>query len=174
MTSYLDQVKAEAQAIIDAKGENGETSIPVYDPAAFDYRPVGGEKVVGCLDGVHRVEVRNTGRYVRGDGFWKSVMRGLLGQRKAHLVMGSPVRVAEKEQRVTATGQLIVTDKAVAFEGDTKNERLAWRKIADVELLSDGVQISKRSGPPRVYAFTQPDPKFAAVLFVMSKGKPVG
>jgi len=43
-----------------------------------------------------------------------------------------------------------------------------------VELLSDGVQISKRSGPPRVYAFTQPDPKFAAVLFVMSKGKPVG
>jgi hypothetical protein len=52
----------------------------------------------------------------------KSVARGLLGQRVSH--RGSPVRVAEKEKRVTATGQLVVTDKEVSFEGDNKNERL--------------------------------------------------
>jgi hypothetical protein len=86
--------------------------------------------------------------------------------------MGSPVRLAEKEQRVTATGQLIVTDMAVAFEGDAKNERLTWRQVADVELLADGAKITKRSGPPRVYAFTRLDPKFAAVLLAMSKRQP--
>jgi hypothetical protein len=164
MASSLDQVQDEIRALVGDKKRDDETSIWVYDPAAFNYRAVGGEKVVGCLDGVQRVEVRNTGRYFRGDRFWKSLMRGLLGRKKAYLIMGSPEQVAEKEQRVTATGQLIVTDKALAFEGDAKNERLTWQQIADVKLLADDVEISKRTGPPRTYAFTLPDPKFAAVL----------
>jgi hypothetical protein len=170
--SYIDQVQAELQAIVVDMKTDGKASLPVYDPAAFDYRPVGDEMVLGCLDGVQRVEVRNTGRHFRGGGFWDAIARGFLGQRRAHLLMGSPVRVAEKEQRVTATGQLIVTNKAVAFEGDAKNERLTWQQVADVELLADGARITKRSGPPRTYVFTKLDSKFAAVLLAMSKAKP--
>ena len=169
MASYLEQVKAEVQGFLDAKDEHGKLSIPICDPTAFNYRPVGREKVVGCLDGAKRLEMRNTGRYYRGGGFWDAFGRAFLGRRYAPILMGSPQRIAEREQCVTATGQLIVTDKAVSFEGDTTNERLSWAKIADVELLEDGVKITRRSGPPRIYAFTRFDPKFAAALFVMSK-----
>ncbi len=90
MTSYLEQVNAEVQGILDAKDEHGKSSIPIYDPAAFNYRPVGSEKVVGCLDGVQRLEVRNTGRYYRGGGFWDAFGRAFWGRRYAPILMGSP------------------------------------------------------------------------------------
>jgi hypothetical protein len=82
--------------------------------------------------------------------------------------MGSPTRVAEKAQQVAATGQLIVTDKAVVFEGDARNERLTWRQVADVGPLENGVMISRRTGKPRVYVFTKTEPRFSAVLWIMS------
>lgn len=64
MPAYLEQVQAEFRALVDGQSK-GEASIPFYDPADFNYRPVGSEKLVGCLEGVNRVEVRNTGRYFR-------------------------------------------------------------------------------------------------------------
>jgi hypothetical protein len=42
-------VKTEVQVFVHAKDEDGKSSIPIYDPAGFDYRPVEKGKVVGCL-----------------------------------------------------------------------------------------------------------------------------
>jgi hypothetical protein len=64
--SFTEQITAEVQALINSKNADGKSTIPFYDPADFNYRPVGNEKVVGCFDGVQRLEVRNTGRYFRG------------------------------------------------------------------------------------------------------------
>jgi hypothetical protein len=76
--SYIEQVKTEFEAIAATRADDGKATIQIYDPAAFNYRPVGDEKVVGCLDGVQRLEVRNAGRYFRGGGFWDAVARGFL------------------------------------------------------------------------------------------------
>ncbi|WP_322892445.1 MULTISPECIES: hypothetical protein [unclassified Yoonia] len=83
-----------------------------------------------------------------------------------HRVGSGSIRT-EKSWQATARGRLLVTDKAVVFEGGERNERITWTQVANVELLIDGFTIAKRSGPPRTYQVNNPDPKFAAVLELM-------
>jgi hypothetical protein len=81
--------------------------------------------------------------------------------------VGSGSIRTEKKWQATARGRLLVTDKALVFEGGDKNERITWTQVANIESFLDGFIIAKRSGPPRTYVATSPDPKFAAVIELM-------
>ena len=71
---------------------------------------------------------------------------------------------SEKSWQITAKGRLLATDKAIDFESSEKNERITWPQVYDIALMVDGFKIAKRSGPPRMYAVDDPDPRFGAIV----------
>lgn len=117
---------------------SGIVSVPVLNAADFGYRPVAKENLLAIQNGVTRMEMKSTGRHP-----------------------------SEKSWQATACGRLLVTDKAIVFEGVEKNERLTWAQVANLEVLLDGFTISKRSGLPRTYQIDRPDATFAAVVEFM-------
>lgn len=84
--------------------------------------------------------------------------------------VGSTNIKAEKTAQTTARGRLLITDKAIVFEGDNKNDRITWSQLANIELHLDGLTLAKRTGPPRTYSVSSPNPNFVAILeFMLSK-----
>jgi hypothetical protein len=108
------------------------------------------------------MEMKSSGRYRTGGASVSiPIMKGVRYR------VGSGSIRTEKTLQATDHGRLLVTDKAIVFEGGGRNERITWVQVADVELMLDGFRIAKRSGPPRLYRVGAPDPKFAAVVEVM-------
>jgi len=158
-TKYIDAIETERQQMI--KGE-GRASLPIIDASTEGYRPVGKENLCAVQYGATRMEMKSTGRYrTNGASISIPIVKGVRYR------VGSGTIRGEKTWQATDTGRLLVTDKAIVFEGDAKNERITWGQVADVELLKDGFSIAKRSGPPRTYAVDEPSPKFAAVIELM-------
>ena len=138
-------------------------SLPVIEPSAVGYRPVGGEKLIAIHDGISRMEFKSTGRYrSHGSSVSIPIVKGV-----RYRVGNTSVR-AVKEWQATAIGRLLITDKAVAFESPERNDRMNWSQIASVELHVDGFTIAKRSGPPRRFVARNPDPQFAAILDIVA------
>lgn len=154
---------AEIDAVRQSLLTSSETaSIPVLNAADYGYRPVAKENLLAVQNGATRMEMKSTGRYkTGGTSVSIPIVKGVRYR------VGSGNIRTEKSWQATAHGRLLVTDKAVVFEGGAKNERITWTQVADVELLIDGFTISKRSEPPRTYQVAFPDPKFAAVVELM-------
>ena len=64
-------------------------------------------------------------------------------------------------------GRLLLTDKAIVFECSARNERILLKQVANVEFHLDGFAIAKRTGAPRFYEVSSPDPSFAAILHLL-------
>lgn len=143
--------------------DENSASLPVLSAASIGYRAVGRENLIAVHDGISRLEYKSTGRYrTHGASFSVPIMKGV-----RYRVGSTSVRT-QKEWQVIASGRLIVTDKAVAFESPERNERITWTQIAGVELHIDGFTIAKRSGPPRRFIAANPDPHFAVVLELLA------
>ncbi len=132
--------------------------------SAFDYgyRPVAKESLIAVQDNASRLELKSSGTYrASSASVSMPIVKGVRYR------VGSSRIIAEKSLQVTASGRLLITDKAVVFESPQSNERITWGQIASVELMIDGYKIAKRTGPPRTFVVNSPDPKFAAVLELM-------
>jgi hypothetical protein len=153
---YSDLINAEREVLLNS---SNVASIDTLDPVYFSYRPVQGEKLLAVEQSVSRYELKSTGRYA-GGAFSLSVpiVKGL----RYRAVVGRTA--SQKQYQITDTGRLVLTDKAVAFEGSEKNERIPWTQIADIEFLLDGYRISKRTGPPRMFSVASPDPRLQRCL----------
>lgn len=64
-------------------------------------------------------------------------------------------------------GRLLITDNALVFEGDTRNDRWTWAQIANVEILLDGYAVARRKGSPILFGARQQDPRTCAVMTLM-------
>lgn len=156
---YSSRIDAVKQSFLTG---SDTASLPVLSAGDFGYRPVGKENLLAIQDGAVRMEMKSTGSYrTGGTSVSIPIVKGVRYR------VGSGRVYSEKSWRATARGRLLVTDKAVIFEGDEKNERITWSQVANVEVLLDGFTISKRSGPPRTYQVFNPDPKFSAMLELM-------
>jgi len=157
--AYSSEVESAKQTLLTS---SNSASLPVLKASDVGYRPVAKENLLAVQDGATRMEMKSTGRYkTGGTSVSIPIMKGVRYR------VGSGSIRTEKSWQATARGRLLVTDKAVVFEGGDRNERITWTQIANVELLLDGFTIAKRSGPPRTYLVNSPDPKFAAVLELM-------
>lgn len=157
--AYSNEVESAKQTLLTS---SSSASLPVLKASDVGYRPVAKENLLAVQDGATRMEMKSTGRYkTGGTSVSIPIMKGVRYR------VGSGSIRTEKSWQATARGRLLVTDKAVVFEGGDRNERITWTQIANVELLIDGFTIAKRSGPPRTYQVNNPDPKFAAVLELM-------
>ena len=158
-STYLADIESAKQSLMTS---SETASMPVLSAAEYRYRPVAKESLLAVQDGATRMEMKSTGRYkTGGTSVSIPIVKGVRYR------VGSGSIRTEKSWQATASGRLIVTDRAVVFEGGEKNERITWTQVADAELLVDGFRISKRSGPPRTYRVASPDPKFAAVVELM-------
>ena len=154
--AYSNEVQSAKRTLLTS---SSSVSLPVLKASEFGYRPVAKENLLAVQDGATRMEMKSTGRYKTGGASVSiPIMKGVRYR------VGSGSIRTEKSWQATARGRLLVTDKAVVFEGGDRNERITWTQIANVELLIDGFTIAKRSGPARTYQVNNPDPKFAAVL----------
>ncbi|WP_109312472.1 hypothetical protein [Ruegeria sp. AU67] len=167
VATYQDKIDAARQELItvpsdDLKEGTMAASMPVLDPTHYGYRPVAKESLVAVQDDVTKMEFKSTGNFgAVGGSVSIPIAKGVRFR-----VGGGNVK-RHKEWQGTSHGRLLLTDKAFVFEGDQKNERITWGQVADIEFLTDGFQVAKRTGPPRTFAVSNPDPKFAAVLDLM-------
>lgn len=157
--AYSAEIDAAKQGLLTS---SETASLPVLNAADYSYRPVAKENLLAVQDGATRMEMKSTGRYkTGGTSVSIPIVKGVRYR------VGSGSIRTEKSWQATARGRLLVTDKAIVFEGGEKNERITWTQVANVELLLDGFTIAKRSGPPRTYQVGTPDAKFAAVVELM-------
>lgn len=156
---YNASINHERQALLTTPDS---MSLKPLDSLDYGYRPVAKENLIAVQDNASRYELKSSGTYrTSGTSVSIPIAKGIRYR------VGSGRIRSEKTWQTTATGRLLITDKAVVFESPQKNERITWGQIADVELMVDGYQIAKRSGPPRTFVVDSPDPKFAAVLELM-------
>ena len=59
-------------------------------------------------------------------------------------------------------GRLVITSKALVFEGETRSDRLVYSSLSHIEAKRDGVEVRKRNGPRR--AFRTGDPQLLALI----------
>ena len=163
---FPDRVEAAMNAMMQPTSDQdfSEVAFPILTPSEWGYRPVGRERLIAVLDNVKRLEMKGTGR-VASHGLSVSIpiVKGVRYR------IGSARIAAEKRMHVTDTGRMIVTDKAVSFEGKARNERMTWTQIANVELRRDGVVIAKRTGSPRTFEFAREEPEVAAILLLLER-----
>lgn len=113
---YLDAVDAARHSMVVRKNR---VSLPVLEASSLGYRPVGKEVVVNVQYDAVRIENKSTGRYgTSGASVSIPVVEGVRFRVGAGSIRG------EKSWQATDTGRLILTDKAIVFEGSAKNERI--------------------------------------------------
>jgi hypothetical protein len=157
--AYSSAIANVKQALITGKDS---ASLPVLSASEHGYRPIAKENLLAVQDGATRMEMKSTGRYrTGGHSVSIPIMKGV-----RYRVNSGAIRT-EKAWQATARGRLLVTDKAIVFEGGDRNERVTWTQVANIELLLDGFSIAKRTGPPRTYEVHSPDPEFAAIVELM-------
>lgn len=156
------EVELQSLMKVDEDGDAVSLALPDLDPAEYRYRRVAGETLHHVVDGVSRIEMKSTGR-VAGHGLTFSIpiMKGVRYRVGAGRIAG------QKKPQVTDSGRLLITSKAVAFEGSVKNDRLNWTQIADIDFHSDGISVMRRTGPVRVFEFTEEDIRAQAILMLL-------
>lgn len=156
---FADALEAAWQGM--RTGDKSAT-LPVISASEAGYRPVGGENLVALQNGVARREMRSTGKYQTSGG---SISIPLGGGVRYRVGTGS-IR-AEKAMTTVASGRLLLTDKAVAFESREGNTRLTWGQISDLNIARDGVVFHRRNGKPLIFATDALDPQFAAAALLL-------
>lgn len=66
-------------------------------------------------------------------------------------------------------GELFITNKAFAVQGDT-NFRKGWKSIGEIQFLLNGYQVYPRNGRARFFASKKFDPEIAVLIDVMLAG----
>ncbi|MCV9965112.1 hypothetical protein OIU34_24835 [Pararhizobium sp. BT-229] len=156
---YNSLINFERQALLSAPDR---MTLQPLDPGDYRYRPVGKENLIAIQENASAFELKSSGNYrTSGASISIPIVKGVRYR------VGAGRIASEKSWQVTATGRLLITDKAVVFESPEKNDRITWGQIADVELMVDGFRIAKRTGSPKTFVVNSPDPKFAAVLELM-------
>lgn len=122
--AYSAEIEAARQSLLTS---SETASMPVLKAADYGYRPVAKENLLAVQDGATRMEMKSTGRYkTGGTSVSIPIVKGVRYR------VGSGSIRTEKSWQATARGRLLVTDKAVVFEGGEKNERITWTQVADV------------------------------------------
>ena len=106
---------------------------------------------------------------------WKSTGRYSFGGASVSVPVAKGIRVRvgggsvarEKAFQVTDRGRLLVTDKALAFEGRKRNERWTWGQLADIEIYRNGYAIHRRRGKPVTFKWSNAKPNVCAVIDLM-------
>lgn len=73
----------------------------------------------------------------------------------------------QKKPQMTDQARILITSKAIAFEGSAKNDRLTWTQIADTDFHNDGISVMRRTGPARTFQFAKDDLRAQAILMLM-------
>ena len=146
------------KAIGALKTGEGTASLSTMDAAEHEYRLVGNEKLMAIQNDATRMETKSTGQYsMSGSSISIPIVKGI-----RYRVGGGNI-TRNKEFMATAKGRLLITDKAVVFESDEKNERYTWGQISDIEILLDGFTIQKRRGLAHTYSVENFNYEFAAI-----------
>ena len=66
-------------------------------------------------------------------------------------------------------GELFITNKAFAVQGDT-SFRKGWKSIGEIQYLLNGYQVYPRNGRSRFFAWKKFDPDMAVLIDVMLAG----
>ncbi len=156
LQSLKERIGSSREALLS--GSN-TASLPLLDASDFGYRPVFQEKLIAVQDDVTQMEFRGTG-HQRTGGASVSIP---MGKEVLYTVSSGSIR-SQKDWHPLASGRLLITDKAIVFEGDAGNERITWGKVAEIETRPDGYEVSTRGDPPRTYRVSRLDLKFAAIL----------
>ena len=63
-----------------------------------------------------------------------------------------------------ASGTLYLTDKRIIFIGDRKSSDMAYKKLLDVKVFTNGIEIIKNSGKPDYFMMRQEDSEYANII----------
>ncbi len=153
--------KAIGALITSVDGVTSGASISTLDAAEHEYRLVGDEKLMAIQNNATRREMKSTGQYsTSGSSFSIPIVKGI----RYRFGMGNITR--KQEFMATAKGRLLITDKAVVFESEEKNERYTWGQISDMGFASNGFVIQKRKGASHTYLVESFNYEFAAIADV--------
>lgn len=163
--SPQDQILALMESFVDSERSTDDhmvLAIPALDASDYRYRRVGGETLYHVVEGVSRVEMKSTGRVAsRGFAFSIPIVKGVRYRVNTGKI------AAQKKMQVTDRGRLVITDKAVSFEGGNKNDRLTWTQIADIDFSLDGITVMRRTGAARMFAFDSEDYRASAIMMLL-------
>ncbi len=139
-----------------------KATVPLLDAAEFGYQTTFQEKLLAVQEDVTQMEFTGSG-LVRTGGVAVSMPVGVAGR---YRVSSGSVRSRRAWQAV-AKGRLLITDRAIIFDGDGLRERITWGKVSEIETRVDGYEVIKLGDPPRTYAVSRLDTNFAAILELM-------
>ncbi len=139
-----------------------KAAVPLLDAAEFGYQTTFQEKLLAVQEDVTQMEFTGSG-LVRTGGVAVSMPVGVAGR---YRVSSGSVR-SRRAWRAVAKGRLLITDRAIVFDGDGMHERITWGKVSEVETRVDGYEVIKLGEPPRTYAVSKLDTNFAAILELM-------
>ena len=157
--AFQSEIGAEIDKLMF--GEH-KASFPVLDAADHGYRLVAGEKLLRVHEGLSRMEWKSTGRYSYGGA---SVSVPIAKGMRVRVGGGNIAR--ERAFQATNQGRLLVTSKALAFEGRERNERWTWSQVADVEICKNGYVVHRRRGKPVTFTWGKAKPDVCAVIDMM-------
>lgn len=150
-----DQIDRELRTL--TRGDRA--SLPVLDSFKYSYRAVRGERLICVHDDVIRIECRSTGRY----GYTGASLSVPVGG-GVRIRVGTGQIAARRNWHEVAQGRLLVTDKALAFESGSQNQRWTWNQIANVEICTDGYAIFRRHGKPVLLVWRESRPRVCAII----------
>lgn len=157
-----ERLQSSIDHAIDQLTDGNSASFEALDAVEYGYRPVSGETLLQVHNGLRRMEMKSTGRYSHsGTSVSVPITKGVRIR-----VGGGSVARGKSYQEID-TGRLLVTDKALVFEGRTRNDRWTWGQIADVDICRDGYAIHRRRGKPVELLWSQAEPMVCAVIDIL-------
>lgn len=141
--AYVSAIAAHGVSLI---GTQGKDTLKAIDPVPHGYRLVAGEKLLAALD-ASLIEIVATGR-----------------NKSFRSYDNTGYYLREKVEQVTASGKLLVTTKALVFQGDLRSYRWLWSKVSNVDILPWTFKVHLRTGKPFTFSFTEHNLEFAKVL----------
>ena len=115
-----------------------KATVPLLDAAEFGYQTTFQEKLLAVQEDVTQMEFTGSG-LVRTGGVAVSMPVGVAGR---YRVSSGSVRSRRAWQAV-AKGRLLITDRAIIFDGDGLRERITWGKVSEIETRVDGYEVIK-------------------------------
>ena len=152
-------LQGQIQRELEVLTKGDRASLPLLDPDKHGYRPVRGEHLICVHEGLSRIECRSTGRYsYKGVSVSAPLVSGV------RVRLGKGQIIGRRNWQEVAKGRLLVTEKALAFESESRNDRWTWNQIANVETCTDGYAIFRRRGKPVLLVWREPRPRVCAII----------
>ena len=129
------------------------------DPSLLRYRPVDGEQVIAVQRGVQSQSHQYTGSF-QSDGTLHSFP--VVNSFSAWL--GLRPRRSHGSWSTTAQGRLLLTTRALVFEGDYKSLRIELVQIAAIDFSERRIRVTQRTGPATNFLVPELRHQFVARL----------